>query len=60
MLSVEWSICHDEQVAYRPFIKHRWVDKMVVRYGYPLPYKIRESKLFPKLFSRFLCVFKIK
>ena len=20
MLSVEWSICHDEQVAYRPFI----------------------------------------
>ena len=28
--------------------------------GYPLSYKIRESKLFPKLFSRFLCVFKIK
>ena len=28
--------------------------------GYPLSYKIRESKLFPKLFSHFLCTFKIK
>ena len=41
---------------------NRWrIDPSFVAWdGYPLSYKIRESKLFPKLFSRFLCTFKIK
>ena len=50
----------NDKGLYATMNRRRIDPSFVVWDGYPLSYKIRESKLFPKLFSRFLCVFKIK